>query len=140
MPNQRAITVDVAQERYAVRSAKASDVCRQLSFAGIATAWIFSGATKLLTGNVVIPSDLIWAGFFFVLALACDFLQYVAATLSWGLYSRLKELQVMAGRKSEPFVSPRQLNWGALTFFGLKIIALFVGYVILAVSLFHRIH
>jgi hypothetical protein len=140
MPNQRKIDVATAQARYEARSTKASDVSRQLAFAGVAIAWLFSGATKLLSPHVQIPSGLLSAGLIFVIALAFDLLQYVGATLFWGLYSRIKELQVMAKHVGEPFISPRWLNWPALWFFVLKLIALVVGYAVLADALAHRIN
>jgi hypothetical protein len=105
----------------------------------VAIAWIFSGGTKLLSPGIQIPSGLLTSGLIFVIALAFDFLQYASATAFWGLYSRIKELQVMAKRESEPFTSPRWLNWSALWFFVLKLLALLVGYAVLAVALADRI-
>ena len=123
MPNQRRIDVAKAQERFDTRSTQASAITRQLAFAGIAIAWVFSGGTKLLNPGIQIPSGLLTSGLIFVIALACDFLQYAVATAVWGIYSRIKELQVMAKRETEPFVSPRWLNWGAIFFFVLKLLA-----------------
>jgi hypothetical protein len=139
MPNQRRIDVAKAQERFETRSTKASDVSRQLALAGIATAWVFSGSTKLLNPGVQIPPGFLASGLLFVVGLACDFFQYVAATASWGIYARVKELQVMAGRETEPFVSPRWLNWGALLFFLLKLLAVLAGYIVLGIALANRI-
>jgi hypothetical protein len=139
LPHQRRIDVAKAQDRFEVRSTKASDVSRQLALTGVAIAWVFSGSTKLLNPGIEIPSGFLAAGLLFVVGLACDFFQYVVASATWGIYSRIKELQVMAGRETEPFVSPRWLNWGAILFFVLKISVLLAGYVVLGVAFADRI-
>ena len=51
---------------------KASDITRQLSFAGIAIIWIF----KKETGTALtVPHELLWPGVLIVLALFFDLLQ-----------------------------------------------------------------
>jgi hypothetical protein len=65
-------------------SGKLSDVVRSLAFAGIAIIWIFR-----LTAQTPprIPNELLSPLFLLVLTLAFDLLQYLAATLIWGIYS-----------------------------------------------------
>ena len=76
--------VEHYREAFYEFSGKASDVARQLAFAAIAVIWLFKkDAPK---GQLTIPHELIFPGFLVLLALAADFLQYVAAAVTWHLY------------------------------------------------------
>ena len=69
-------------------SRKASDVSRQLSFAGIALIWIFRFGNETLLS---IPQNLLWPLSLLAAALACDLLQYVSGTLIWWQFYRSRE-------------------------------------------------
>jgi hypothetical protein len=118
-------------------SATASTVARQLSFAGIAVIWVFSGGAVAATGRFAVSTDFFRAGFCLVIALALDFLQYVSRSLIWGWLGRAKEVKGM-DPESEIVVS-RVVNWPALAFFWLKLLAVVVAYGLLAVGLAHRL-
>lgn len=70
---------DFRKNNYDYSSQKASEVTRQLAFAGIALVWIF----KLGGENPKIPGELIAPTFCFALTLAFDLLHYVIATILW---------------------------------------------------------
>lgn len=69
-------------------SGKASDISRQLAFAGIAIIWIFK---KDQAGAITIPRELVFPGLFIVLALSFDLLQYCVASVIWRIFYRSKE-------------------------------------------------
>jgi hypothetical protein len=126
-----------ARDCYYETSGKASEISRQLAFAGIAVIWIFKNGPD---GNPTIPNDLILAAALFVLALALDFTHYVVKALIWGVYSRYKEksLQKQGIPLDSDFDFPRAINWPSLVLFWLKIITLLVGQTVLFTYLAHR--
>jgi len=67
---------------------KASDISRQLAFAGIALIWIFKSEQ---TGSFAVPRDLLWPGILIIIALAVDLLQYCIAAVIWYFFYRIKE-------------------------------------------------
>lgn len=116
-----------ARDGYQIHSAKASDVARQLAFAGFGVVWVFKPSDG---GIKQIPEALYFAAIFFVLALCCDILQYVCATFTWGVFQRLKECEFLrAGKdKTDEFLAPGWINWPALLFFWGKQVMLGIGY------------
>ncbi len=77
-----------AREFYYDRSGLASDSARQLAFAGIAVVWILATNDEAVA---VEANSLRLPLLAFVLALALDLIQYYAAALFWGVFSRVKE-------------------------------------------------
>jgi hypothetical protein len=69
-------------------SGKASDLNRQLGFAGIALIWLFK---KDVGGQVVVPNILVWAGILIVISLTLDMLHYCVAWYTWDSFFRSKE-------------------------------------------------
>jgi len=69
-------------------SGKASDLNRQLAFAGIAVIWLFK---KDSSGELTIPRDLVFPGMFIVVSLILDMLHYCVASVTWRLFYRSKE-------------------------------------------------
>lgn len=61
---------------------KLSDLCHQLSFAGIAIVWIFRIKSPD-AGGVVYPGSLVYPITFFVLSLLFALLQYAYASYKW---------------------------------------------------------
>jgi len=106
---------------------KASDITRQLSFAGIAIIWIF----KKETGTALtVPHELLWPGVLIVLALFLDLLQYCLGTVVWWLFYRIKEWQgigddVEIGRHNEWLEVP--INAA----FWLKVLCLGAAYILI---------
>ena len=80
-------------DNYYYYSGKASDIARQLGFAGLAIIWIFriegGASSSLVPKKLTVPAALI------VSALACDLLQYVAGAAIWAIYHRRKSMGVM---------------------------------------------
>lgn len=113
-----------AQGYYTRHSTSLSAVCRQLAFAGIAVVWIFVNKDG---GQYSIPNDLLFPLTCFVVGLAFDLLQYFYASAAWGIYSRLKELE-LGDNSTNDFLAPRWINWPTILFFWLKAIALITGY------------
>lgn len=85
------------RESYQFFSGKASEIVRQLGFAGIAVIWVF----KVTVGDrQVVPPELLPAGILLVSGLTLDLLHYVIGTLIWGIYNRSKEKQLNAETES----------------------------------------
>lgn len=104
-------------------SGKASDVARQLSFAGIALIWIFKLENA---GPLSIPAPLIFPAALFVVALALDLSQYVFGALIWGAFSHYHERK---GKKdNQNVLAPVYFNWPALLCFWLKVATVLVAY------------
>ena len=123
--------VQDCRNAYEFNSGKASDVSRNLGFAGLALVWAF----RVSSGeSVTIPLDLRCAGVFLVVGLAMDFFQYVVATIVWGVYHRLKEKEL--GSSSKDFGAPGWINYPANAFFYLKLTAISVAYVLVVRSMF----
>ncbi len=97
-------------------SAKASDVARQLSFAGLAIIWIFKTDARPIP---IIPQTLVIPAGFFVCALASDLLQYIIATSIWGSFHWWKEKNK---KEADPDLkAPTFLTWPILGLFIVKL-------------------
>ena len=108
-------------------SGKASDVARQLAFAGIAIIWVFHQGSG---GTVAMPIALIGPAALFIGGLACDLLQYVSGTLIWGAFHRIQEQRLGAGSK-KPLTAPVYFNWPGLLFFWSKLALILIAYALL---------
>jgi hypothetical protein len=107
-------------------SGKASDLTRQLCFAGIAAIWLFKSGTDL---SPIIPTILILSGICFITALAADLLQYVSASIIWSAFYRIKEKE--STDPDEDIKASSWLNKPVYFFFYAKIILTMVGYILL---------
>lgn len=117
------------RETYYEFSGKASDVARKLAFAGIAVVWIFktSGAP-----STKIPLDLYLPTGLFVLTLVFDLLQYVSATIVWGIF-QWKEERKLNDINDDPELGAHPLcKLPQNIFFLLKISTISLGYMLLA--------
>jgi hypothetical protein len=117
-----------ALSTYRDASGKVSDLCRNLSFAGIAVVWVFRSG---MPDVIVIPAMLIAPSLIFCLALAMDLLQYVATTIFWGRFHRIEEQKLTKPGDDPAVLAPRWINWPQTTFFILKIILVCFGYTLL---------
>jgi hypothetical protein len=107
---------------------KASDIVRQLGFAGIALIWLFRTE---VAGQPRVPHALLLPGLLIVTALTFDLLQYVSGAIVWGALNRAKE---RAGWPQEKeFTAHPALNWPALFFFWGKVVLLTTAYVRLGI-------
>jgi hypothetical protein len=96
------------RKAYQEYSKAASDVTRELAFAGIAVIWIFR-ITNAASGVPGIPATLHLPLVLFVVALGLDLLHYATGTVIWGTFGRFKERQEGVTRDTV-FLAPRQLN------------------------------
>lgn len=118
-------------ENYYYHSGKTSEIVRQLGFAGIAIVWVFKTE---VAGNPTIAPELIPAALLVVVGLTLDLLHYVAGSLIWGIYHRIKEDAVTGDTE---FLAPRQINWPVLFFFWSKILAMVAAYGFILRFLYH---
>ena len=109
-------------------SGKASDVTRQLAFAGIAIIWIFKIEDKQFPQ---IPSELLLPSITLALTLAFDLLQYVSAAIVWGIFQWYKERQLKNLSDDPDLDAPSILKLPQLTFFIFKIISVIFSYYLL---------
>jgi hypothetical protein len=130
------IPISELWDRYYTNSARASDIARQLSFAGIALIWVVRPIPPK-EGGLGIPRSLVLAVILIVVALACDFLQYFVATTIWHVFAHRKERT--CGSLEQKIECPRQLTWPQEVFFHLKVLAVLAAYALLAVYLWPRI-
>ena len=116
------------REDYYWFSGKASDVARQLAFAGIAFLWIFRVTTD---GGPVIPRDLVLPAVLFALALAFDLLQYISATVIWGWFKRSEEKKLKYPDDNPELSAPAWYNWPINSIFAVKLICVVLAYILL---------
>jgi len=112
------------REFYSHHTSKTSEIVRQLGFAGIAVIWVFKSE---VAGRPTIPPELVSAAFLIVLGLGLDLLHYVAGSLVWGIYGRIKELRDDVSSTTE-FEAPRQINWPAIILFWSKTVVMIIAY------------
>jgi len=112
---------------------KASDSARQLAFAAIAVIWVFRNPDS---SNQILPGKLVLAAFSVVLSLACDLFQYIAGSLIWGIFHRVKEKQGL--RANSEIKAPTWLNKPILFFFVFKLISLILAYIFILIFLWGR--
>jgi hypothetical protein len=110
---------------------QASDINRQLGFAGIAIIWVFK------TETMKIPGELIWPGILLVVALACDLLQHFIHSVIWHFYLRYFERKGL-GPDTE-FYDPPYINYPAYFLWATKFILTGGAYIILIRFLLHTL-
>ncbi len=113
-----------AKAAYEALSGKASDIVRQLSFAGIALIWLFHTDSK---EGTALDQGLLRAAWFIFLTLLLDFLQYLVGTVIWFLYFRHKEKSGTS--EDAEFLAPARINWPMWVFFFLKSAATLTAYI-----------
>lgn len=116
------------KEAYQELSGKASDVARQLAFAGIAVVWIFKINDETC---IKLPKGLLYPTLLFCFALACDLLQYYIAASIWGIFHRYHEKKALESGEESELYAPAWFNRPALTLFALKGIAVIISYIML---------
>jgi hypothetical protein len=124
-----------AKEAYYELSSKASEVNRQIGFAGIAIIWIFC---SLNNGFVRIPEGLILPSLLILFSLGFDLLQYVLGSIVWGCFHRQKEKSVKSDE--DEVHASRFLNYPQNFFFVAKLIFMIIAYYNLISFLFSRLN
>ena len=117
-------------------TSKASDLSRQLAFAGVAVIWIFKNSGQ----NAVIPNDFLLPLFLLVLALTFDFLQYVLGSIEWMIFSKMQENKYNCENEDQEVdSSPGWINLPHTICFILKMVAVVAGYVFIVKGLASRL-
>ena len=111
-------------ETFYNNTGSASNIARQLAFAGIAVVWIFTNTEK---GTFALHNSLLWPSLLFVVALACDFLQYLSGSIVWYAFTRKKEEELGADCKEE-FSWSKKLNYPGFFFFWTTCVLILVAY------------
>jgi hypothetical protein len=125
-----------SREAYNTYTGTTSEVCRQLSFAAIAVVWVFK--IDQPGKPTAVPPALFWPALLAVFSLAFDLLQYLYASVAWGLFNRAKEKELSLSEDAE-FDCPKQINWPTIGFFYLKLGCVIACYVLMLIYLFRII-
>jgi hypothetical protein len=104
-------------------SAKASDIARQLGFAGIGLIWLFTSRSLSV---VSVDQRLLKAALFIFLSLGFDLAQYLLGATTWFIYFRYKERENIS--HDAQFEAPDQINWPTWTLFYLKLSMMVTAY------------
>jgi hypothetical protein len=108
-------------------STKASDVGRQLCFAGIAVIWLFkidrNGMQKL-------PVFLMIPSLAFALSLFCDFLQYLYGSIAWDIFYNKREHEKGVDADTV-FYAPKAMTRATFWLFNIKVSIVVLGYILL---------
>ncbi|WFU14415.1 hypothetical protein [Bradyrhizobium sp. CB3481] len=114
------------RETFYTFSGKASDLNRQLAFAGIAIIWLFK---KEPLAGLTVPKELVLPGLLIVASLIADMLQYCIASVLWRVFYRSKEnLNVSEDKDIKHGVWWERPIWIA---FWLKIALIITAYIFL---------
>ncbi|HGH3390799.1 TPA: hypothetical protein ACJIKU_000591 [Citrobacter freundii] len=125
------------QETYYTYSGTLSSVFRQYSLGGIALIWLFrstiaGGVDTESAGTLILfPNTLFNALILLVASLILDFTQYVIQTMTWSIYSTVKEREFKKQKKDkdiEKIEFPGCINYIPLLFFWGKIITCAIGF------------
>ena len=125
-----AIKLSKIQDEYYMRSGKASDVARQLAFAGVAIIWIFR-----ISGTNTIPEIFYIPLLIFAVGFAIDLLQYFYSSFVFGVVVIWGEIYKM--KMDTELSIPPFFSWITTILFVIKIVALVIGYVYLINNIYH---
>jgi len=112
--------IDEGWNVYFERSAKVSDIVRQLGLSAIAVVWIFNPEKNRVEPRLQATLYLI------IVALACDLLQYVSASVAWGLHTKFQEHRGVDSNAD--YEVPNWLNWPATAFWVAKVVLVCIAY------------
>lgn len=113
----------------------ASTIARQLAFAGIAVVWIFTESEE---GGLALHASLLLPSLLFIIALACDFLQYLSGSIVWYCFARHKEKKLGVDSKEE-FGWSNWLNCPGYCFFVAKCLLVLIAYWLLGSHIFQQL-
>jgi hypothetical protein len=110
---------------------KASDVARQLAFAGFAVVWLLKANTARPIDEEMLPAVALLAG-----ALFCDALQYIICSLIWTIFYNY---QFDKHKSDDAEVDiPGPINWPGYALFWSKLMLLLFGWGALADAAIQR--
>ena len=103
----------------------ASSTSRQLALAGIALVWVFKSGND---GSLKLPDELLLPSICLIVSLGSDLLQYVVASITWGMFHRYHERK-RTPREDDPEVeASRYYTWPINVLFYLKILTVLIAY------------
>lgn len=117
------------REEYYIHTAKASDVMRQLTYAGLGVIWIFKAGSAL----PIVPRSMVPAALSFVLALVSDLLQYLVLAESWRRVAVQADKAVDA--EEDEYGVPAATNVWGVRLYRSKAIFLGLGYAALIAAI-----
>jgi hypothetical protein len=106
-------------------SGKASDVSRQLCFAGIGLVWIFK---QEKANQTVVAGELHVAAAALAIALTFDLLQYIYSAAVWGAFHRIHEHDA---DEEKDIQAPIWFNWPTLALYWGKLLFAFAAYIVI---------
>lgn len=105
-------------------TAKASEINRQLSLAGVAIIWLFKNSEE--DGALFTPF-LIWPLFFLTLSLLFDLIQYILGGIIWIRF--FKQEEAKADNNTDPEIkAPNYMNKPIYFFYYSKILVMLFAY------------
>ncbi len=113
---------------YRTYTSHASETVRTSAIAGLAAVWLFSGAQNGdITKIGAAPDTLVLGGAFFALSLALDILHYTSGAVCLRHFA--KDQEDNHNKSGDDAVDvPKWVPGVPTSFFGTKILALFLGY------------
>jgi hypothetical protein len=115
------------KETFYTFSGKASDNGRNAAYAGIAAVWVFKQDSPLANA---LPRALILPLICFVIAIACDVLQYIVQSVTYWGFHYYHEQRLNNVAEDDPELShPNWFNHLPTAFYFGKFLFLAVGYV-----------
>jgi hypothetical protein len=109
-------------------SGKASDVARNLAFAGIALIWLFrieNEPTPRIPPQLLPPLTLL------AMSLGLDLLQYISATCVWGIFQWHHERTLKDKSQDPQLAASTWLKLPQFGFFALKLISVLAAYALI---------
>lgn len=103
----------------------ASNGSRQLALAGIALVWVFK--TQGASGYTL-PNELLIPSIALIVSLGSDLLQYVAGSVTWGIFHRYHEAQRASMLEDPELEAPVYYTWPINAFFYSKILSVLIAY------------
>jgi len=126
-------TLERLREHHFSATEKVSHNTRSLALAAIAIVWLF----KIQTGSqYLVPAELKWPLYLSILALSFDFFQHFISSIVWHRLFRKKEKELEEGKITEntELYVPNWYNLPAYFFYYVKVVTLFLAYIMLAVN------
>lgn len=125
------ISRDEAWSIYHDTTAKLSDICRTLNFAGVAIVWIF---VERSSNQITISDYLLFALLFLVSSLFFDILQYLYKSFLYSILARSMEYNHKKEKEHHGYYnSPTNI------FFLMKVFSTGSGYICLAIFIYSRL-
>lgn len=115
------------REAYYDFSRRLSALIIKLNLSGIGVIWVLKIGSS--NGSIDYGKPLLWALGIFVGSMSAALLQYIYATIAWGIYGRYREK--IHTREDESFEPHCLINWPTNIFMWAKVVFTIAGYVVL---------